>query len=275
MQTIRIENFFVGMAMGMLSYARAMSVKGILRPLLPPLRLRNQLRVWLRRHPHELRQHYPDIGALGLRPAPVVIDVGANAGQFTSSLLAWRPRAWVHAFEPQREVLAAMKALLRGFDRVAYNDVALGAETGARTFYVSAYDQASSFLPNGELLRSGVYGIDFSTRAEQQVTVRTLQDYVRERAIDRIDLLKLDVQGFELEVLRGALGVLERIDWIYTEAQFKELYAGAPAWLDQHRFLRAHGFELVRMCALRCDDAGEPMECDMVFRRRGASLALR
>jgi FkbM family methyltransferase len=243
-------------------------LKERLRPLLPPLHWRNQLRVWLRRHPLELRLHYPDIGDMRLPPEPVVFDVGSNTGQFAESFLAWRPRAYVHAFEPQVSALEAMQSLLGAYERVRFNAFALGAEPCTRNFFVSRFDQASSFLPNGEVLARGVGGIDFTTREQIEVEIHTLADYVREQGIARIDLLKLDVQGFEIEVFKGAVPVLDRVDWIYSEAQFKELYADGPRWNDQAAFLSAHCFDLVRMCGFRRDDSGELMECDMLFRRR-------
>ena len=236
--------------------------------MLPPLHWRNQVRVWLHRHPLELRLHYPDIGDLHLPQEPVVFDVGSNTGQFAESMLAWRPRACVHAFEPQACALAAMKSLLGGYPRASFNAFALGAQPCMRKFFVSRFDQASSFLPNGEVLAHGVGGIDFTTQEEIEVEIRTLADYARERGVERIDLLKLDVQGFEIEVFKGAAPVLDRIDWIYSEAQFKELYEGGPRWTDQAAFLHAHGFDLIRMCGFRRDDSGDLMECDMLFRRR-------
>ena len=69
-------------------------------------------------------------------------------------------------------------------------------------------------------------------------------------------------------MLKGAEDVLPRIDWVYTEAQFVELYHGGPRAGDIFSFLHRHRFELVRMTSFRADDAGNLMECDMVFRRR-------
>jgi hypothetical protein len=70
-----------------------------------------------------------------------------------------------------------------------------------------------------------------------------------------------------LEVLAGAEPVLERIEWIYTEAQFEELYQEAPLANDIFSYLYQRGFELCRMMSVRADDEGNMMECDMLFRR--------
>lgn len=100
------------------------------------------------------------------------------------------------------------------------------------------------------------------------MTIDTVADYVVEHRIPRIGLLKLDVQGFELEVLRGATSVLDRIDAIYCEAQFEELYRGGPLAGEIFTWLHSRGFTLLRMAKFRADDEGLLMECDMLFRRR-------
>jgi FkbM family methyltransferase len=245
-----------------LSFLRAM-VRGIM-----PLRVRNQVRVWLRRHPYELRARWPDLAMMDLPPRPVVVDVGAHVGHFSETVLALRPAATVFAFEPQPGAFAELRARLGTFDRVDLNACALGATSGTRAMFVSRYDQASSFLPNGEVLQRQVYGIDFSVEKTLDVQTRTLDEFAQAKGIERIDLLKLDVQGFELEVLRGALGTLPKVRWIYAEAQFQEMYKGGPDFSEIATFLRRANFDCVRMAEFRYDDDDRLMECDMVFRRR-------
>ncbi|HEX6087691.1 MAG TPA: FkbM family methyltransferase [Thermoanaerobaculia bacterium] len=229
------------------------------------LRLRNDLRLRLRRHPIELRERYPDLGAVPLRRGAVVFDVGANVGYFSECALAWQPWLELHAFEPIPAACATLEERLSLYGGITVNRTALGATREERDFHVSRFDEASSFLENGELLRRGVYGIDFSVAETIRVRVDTLAHYVREHNIERIDLLKLDVQGFELEVLKGAEPVLDRIEAIYCEAQFRELYRGAPLAPDLFAWLHARGFTLLRMTQFRADDGGQLMECDMLF----------
>lgn len=236
---------------------------------LTTLRLRNDLRLRLGRHPIELRERYPDLADLHLRRGAVVFDVGANVGYFSESVLAHQPWACIHAFEPLPDARARLQQALAPFgDNIAINSAALGAGRGERDFFVSRFGEASSFFENGARLEGRVYGIDFTTIAMVPVVIDTVADYVGEHRIARIDLLKLDVQGFELEVLKGAAPVLDRVDAIYCEAQFEELYRGAPLAGDIFAWLHAHGFVLLRMTAFRADDEGRLMECDMLFRRR-------
>ena len=210
---------------------------------------------------------------MALRSGAVVFDVGANVGQFAESLIAHQPLAELHVFEPIPEAMAKLRQSLEALGGIHFNQLALGRSNERRDFVVRRFDEASSFLGLGERLREGVYGLDFGADRTIAVEVRRLSDYVREHDVTTIDLLKLDVQGFELEVLRGAEEVLPRIEWIYAEAQFQELYEGGPTFADLFAFLHARGFELVRMTSFRADDDGRLMECDMIFRRRAAPVA--
>lgn len=243
------------------------------RPLdnIIPLRVRNRIRLFLKRHPYEYRSRWPDLAMLTLRHKDVVIDVGANVGDFTECVLAYQPGAVVHAFEPLPEPFKVLAGKFPSDPAIHCRNLALGSERSVKSLNVSAYNQASSFLSNGALLKTGVYGIDFSVTGTIDVPVDTLSNYVIEHRIERIKLLKLDVQGYELEVLKGAEPILRLIDYVYTEAQFEELYQRGPLFTDIFEFLCARDHELLRMTAFRSDDAGRLMECDMIFRNRRSS----
>lgn len=229
------------------------------------LRVRNAVRLRLGRHPIELRERYPDLAAVPLRRGAVVLDVGANVGAFSECVLAWQPWARLHVFEPIPAAFTTLVQRLTPYGGIVLNRRALGSERGERDLHVSRFPEASSFLESGEPLQKGLYGIDFSTAETIRVPTETIADYVAERGIDRIDLLKLDVQGFELEVLKGAEPVLGRIGFLYCEGQFRELYRGAPLAPEIFSWLHARGFTLLRMVQFRADDEGRLMECDMLF----------
>ena len=84
--------------------------------------------------------------------------------------------------------------------------------------------------------------------------------------IKRIRLLKLDVQGFEIEVLKGAEAILSSIEYICAEAHFQELYKGGPVFTDLFDFLCPRGYQLVRMTKFNAHN-GKLIECDMVFKK--------
>lgn len=237
-----------------------------------PLRMRNSIRLALRRHPIEYRLMWPDLAMFRLGRNDVVFDVGAHVGDFTDCVLAFQPWAVVHAFEPIREVFEVLDRKFNSHPGVYCENVALASETGEQSIHVSTYAQASSFLENGQVLKQGVYGIDFTPARSEMVRVETLAEYATAHSVNQIKLLKLDVQGFELEVLKGAESMLDKIDFIYAEAQFQELYKHGPMFTDVFEFLSHRGFELVRMTSFRTDDSGKLMECDMIFQARRLRL---
>lgn len=238
-----------------------------------PLSRRNSIRLFFKLYPFEHRQRWPDLALIQLARHDVVFDVGANIGSFSECVLAYQPRAIVYAFEPVPVAFAVLKKKFADYPHVYCENLALGRQPGRQAINVSRFTEASSFLENGKLLREGVYGIDFTIAESFSVSIEALSDYVREHSVKRIKLLKLDVQGYELEVLKGAEPILTDIDFIYTEAQFQELYKGGPLFEDIFAFLSERQFELIRMTSFRTDDDGRLMECDMVFRNRRARRA--
>ena len=127
-----------------------------------PIPTRNFIRLTLKRHPFEYRSKWPDIEMFRLGRRDVVFDVGANVGDFTECVLAYQPWAVVHAFEPLPAAFANLHRKFADYPDIYCNETALGSTQSVRSLNVSSYDQASSFLPNGRVLNSGVYGIDFT-----------------------------------------------------------------------------------------------------------------
>jgi FkbM family methyltransferase len=145
--------------------------------------------------------------------APVVFDVGANEGDWLTAVLASHPRAVVHAFEPQA-ALAAKIASRQPAARI--NNAAVGDRLGELALYDYADHPGSQ---HASLLQGVIETVHGGATRSVKVAVVTLDDYCSQRGIERIDLLKIDVEGFELNVLRGASRLLDgkRINAIQFE----------------------------------------------------------
>lgn len=140
-----------------------------------------------------------------VKPGMVVFDVGANIGAHTLTLAdAVGPRGVVHAFEPTRvfDVLDANVARNGFGNRVRLNRVALGDRPGMTRFMACK--------PGNELFTSrGVpLAPDVATGAYVEFPVMTLDDYAARNGIGRIDFMKVDVEGSEVSVFRGAQRLL-------------------------------------------------------------------
>jgi FkbM family methyltransferase len=138
---------------------------------------------------------------------PVIVDVGANVGQFAAAALLLWPRASLRCFEPDPETFAQLERNLGKRPEVEPRCAAIGSSNGTLTFYRHELSVMSSLRAD---LVAGRERQD-----EFPVDVVTLDNACR--AVRAIDLLKIDVEGFELEVLRGAGEVLRRTRYLYME----------------------------------------------------------
>jgi FkbM family methyltransferase len=148
------------------------------------------------------------------RGATVVFDVGANAGIFGLAALAVQPNASVHAFEPTPEIAARLRetAAMNGLNRLHVHEVAVSSQNG---FLVLRRFRGELGTNEG----MNFVGTDLDEAGAERVRAVSLDEFCDERAIDHIDLLKLDIQGHEHAALAGAqrLIMAGRVGTIFTE----------------------------------------------------------
>lgn len=179
-----------------------------------------------------------------VRRGDVVIDVGANRGFFTllfSDLVGARGR--VHAFEPVAQNFEALQQNVLGgarYDNVVLNPVACSNRAGGAEMWIPPLDPAQASLTphhHGSWTRPGA-------PASQRVETVTLDDYVFRSGLSRIDLLKCDVEGAELPVLKGMAGALARLHpLLVLEAFTPWARDHGYALQDLAGFVRQHGYD--------------------------------
>lgn len=198
--------------------------------------------------------------AQGLRPG-LVIDGGANVGQFARAVAETFPEARVVSFEPLPEAAAAFRTHFAGEPRVRLVEAALGAEGGTLSLGRNPYSLASSALRvlDGDAL--------VRPHAEQiEVTVVCLDDAL-DGDVPPSALLKLDLQGYELEALRGADATLGRVGHVLLEVALRPSYAGEPSFETLLDVLRPYGFRFLRPLDVLHDPNGEIVQMDALFGR--------
>jgi FkbM family methyltransferase len=158
---------------------------------------------------HTVSQEVAAVRAL-LGPAAdgplVVLDVGANVGAWTREALRALPQAQVHAFEPSEAAFPALSAAFEADPRVSLHRLALSDSNGQATLY--ANDPGSGI---GSLSKRRLDHIGVEMSHEETVPTRTLESWAGAAGLDAADVLKLDVEGHELDVIRGAGPVLELV----------------------------------------------------------------
>ncbi len=142
-----------------------------------------------------------------LRENMIVFDVGANAGELT--LMFSRFAAEVHAFEASAETFQRLENICGVFERnnVRINHLALSDKKGV--IKMNIYDNAFSEFNSQAARPLKDYGLDIAPVKIEETEAATVDDYCREHGIERIDLLKIDVEGAELQVIKGAREMLE------------------------------------------------------------------
>ncbi len=193
-----------------------------------------------------------------------VLDVGASRGQFALFATQRFPEAQVICFEPLPGSRAALRDALGA--RVEIRPAAVGAEAGTAELNVSAQDDSSSLLPIGERQVAEFPGTSQSGTLE--VPVVTLADELTEE-LPGPRLLKIDVQGLELDVLRGAGSSLDLIDEAFIECSFVELYEGQALADEVITYLFERGLRLAGVHGISYSAEGSAVQADFFFRRSG------
>lgn len=174
----------------------------------------------------------------------VFVDAGACYGAASERLLHVFPNATVHAFEPLPGPwpdLSRRAGALPGLRPVR---AALGSITGEIELRCNVEVGTSSrFAPTDRYL--AYWGDKLRAASVARAPCWSLDDWAADNGVDRVDAIKIDVQGMELDVLRGADRLLrESVVGVYSEAQLTPLYEGAATFSDIDLFLRDRGFAL-------------------------------
>jgi len=167
-----------------------------------------------------------------------ILHIGAHCGQEYPRYVEHNIKNLIF-FEP---VISSYKALLKAVPKkkgIKTLNIALGNEVGEKEMYVETANRgmSNSFLKPGTHLT--LYpGITFDTR--ETVKIDKLDNIKFNRSL--YNMINIDVQGFELEVFKGAQDTLESIDIIYTEINLEEVYKECCLVEDLDAFLKPFGF---------------------------------
>ncbi|MEY4986534.1 MAG: hypothetical protein RL567_313 [Bacteroidota bacterium] len=197
----------------------------------------------------------------------VILDVGANDGWFSKIVFRFWPLAKIISFEPLKSMHPYLEILKQQKGTYSYEKIGLGDVN--KKFMIKEFGTSglSSFK---QIHSSYAYDAQFfnqQVNTSYEVDVLTLDDYLMERKIEGDFCLKIDTQGFEMEVLRGAQKLFEskRIKVVIIELMTIEKYQGATLYHEIIGYLEIRGLRLVDIHNSYYEENGKLSEFDAVF----------
>ena len=174
---------------------------------------------------------------------PVIIDCGASDGSDSVELAKQFRKGKIHSFEPVDKLYQRLLQNTRDCDNVTCYPVALADQNGTMDFYVSAgaSEGSSSLLEPMEHLKDHP---DTFFNKRSSVPTKTLDKWAEENNIKKVDMLWLDMQGFELKMLRASCIILDSVSVIHTEVSTRETYKSVDQYNDYRIFLEEKGFKI-------------------------------
>ena len=159
----------------------------------------------------------------------VIFDVGAYKGDWTKMCLKIYPKSKYFLFEPQDY----LRKFLNSFQKrnIIYENILFGDQNN-KEVKLYQFKTSSSVLKFGENIPS------------VKKRTRSLDNYIKENKIEAIDILKIDVQGYELNVLKGAISSLGMIEILIIEVSFLEIYEKSPLASQIIEFLDENNFQI-------------------------------
>lgn len=185
---------------------------------------------------------FPSGQAAGLK---YVVDIGANEGQWSTSFLKCLKPVKLIAVEPVPATFARLQAAIKGQSNVELKNVAIGDHVGTVKFKVTRDSLGASALKPRNDMRSLV-GNNWDVLQEVEIPLETLDHLLIDFA--EISLLKIDVQGYEKQVLVGAMQTLKKTKFVLIELNYMPQYEGGSWFGEIHEILtQEHGFFLSNM----------------------------
>lgn len=194
-----------------------------------------------------------------------IIDVGANKGQFALAARKCFPKAKIYSFEPLTHPAEIFEKVFSDDKNVKLFRFAVSSESGETEIHISHREDSSSLLPISEKQNEmfpGTYEV-----GTEKIVMKRLNEVLNITDMAKPVLMKIDVQGFELSVLKGSVELLGEIKYIYSECSYIELYKGQALFPEISAFLENYGYKLAGEYNTSYDNKGDPIQSDFLFER--------
>jgi len=191
-----------------------------------------------------------------IQDGDIVFDIGANKGEWSQHVLNHKTGITLHACEPLQEVYKQLKANLKRYSVICHN-FALSNETTQKNFY--CYNAKTSASELSSLFHRPI--LDTLLHAKPtiiSVETKTLDSLCQEQSVEHIDFLKIDTEGAELNVLKGAANLLKTGAIKIIQFEYGGTYSDAHITLKEvHELLINYGYLIFRIIPLGLVDITE------------------
>lgn len=174
----------------------------------------------------------------------IIFDIGANRGDTISKYLDLFPNAIIHAFEPFPETFKILRKRFDGNKRVIFNEIGISNHCEISEMYVNKnVDTNSHYRP----IKTGLSSDKNATNISKiKIKNTTIDEYCSKNNISKINILKMDIQGGELNALIGGKELLscQNAELIFTESYFIQQYQDQPLFFAIGAFLFSHNYNL-------------------------------
>lgn len=212
------------------------------------------------------------------KDSPVVLDVGANEGGYSREVVGINPSAVVFAFEPHPRTFDRLVVNVGACRNVRPINRAVGDMPGRQKLYDRNSECGTT---HASIFRDVIEGIHQVQASECEIDVITLDEFIEQQQLTRVDLLKIDTEGYELNVLKGggkairngifkaiqfefnAMNVVSRTFFkdfreMLPQYQFHRMLPGELQRIDQYHPLRCELFAFQNIVAILCEESGQP-----------------
>lgn len=186
--------------------------------------------------PHGVSLH-SDLEKLGwaTNDKRVIFDVGANIGEFTNDLVQRFQKSIYHCFEPDPRLYKQLSNRFLGNDHIFIVQKGCGESEQTETLFLNENSTINSIVPRN-------FQKNTTVRTET-IDIITLSNYLENTGLEKIDLLKIDVEGFEMQVLRGLKEHIARVSLVLVESRFSDYTLSGTRFEQINDFMTQNGFE--------------------------------
>lgn len=179
-----------------------------------------------------------------------VIDVGAHKGEFIDCSLTINSVEKVIAFEPQKKIFSLLEKKFINNDKIFLNNIALDIDEGKKNIKINKLSSTSTLneIDNNSFyfkFKSFLLYEKDSIISEEEINTVSFDSFFDGKLFDQNTLLKIDTEGYELNVLKGSEKKIKEINYVLIENQFSKMYKNVN-FKDSHNFLVNNNFRLLK-----------------------------